>query len=60
MRNALQEMSSQVLPDQVSQLLQNVMDELNQRARSGVELVSVCAGGVMGCSERHLGDDLRA
>ena len=46
MKNALQEMSSQVLPDQVSQLLQNVMEELNQRARSGVQLISVCAGAL--------------
>jgi membrane protein len=46
MRNALQELSSRVLPEQVSQLLQNVMDELNQRARSGAELISVCAGGL--------------
>jgi membrane protein len=46
MRNALQELSSQVLPDQVSQLLQKVMDEVNQRARSGVQLISVCAGAL--------------
>jgi len=46
MRNALQELSSRVLPEQVSQLLQNVMDEVNQRARSGAELISVCAGGL--------------
>jgi membrane protein len=46
MKTALQEMSNQVLPDQVSQLLQNVMDELNQRARSGVQLVSVCTGAL--------------
>jgi uncharacterized BrkB/YihY/UPF0761 family membrane protein len=45
-RNALREMSSQVLPDQVSQLIQNVMDELNQRARSGVQLIPVCAGAL--------------
>jgi membrane protein len=46
MRTALQEMSRQVLPDQVSQLIQNVMEELNQRARSGVQLFSVCAGAL--------------
>jgi membrane protein len=45
-KNALQELSSQVLPDQVSQLLQNVMDEVNQRTRSGVQLISVCAGAL--------------
>jgi membrane protein len=46
MRNALQEMSSQVLPDQVSQLLQKVMDEINQRSRSGLQLISVCGGAL--------------
>jgi membrane protein len=46
MRTALREVSSQVLPDQVSQLIQNVMDELNQRARSGVQLIPVCAGAL--------------
>ena len=46
MKTALQELSSRVLPEQVSQLLQNVMDEVNQRARSGAELISVCAGGL--------------
>ncbi len=45
-KNALQELSSQVLPDQVSQLLQQVMEELNQRARSGVQLISVCGGAL--------------
>ena len=45
-KNALQELSSRVLPDQVSQLLQNVTEELNQRARSGVQLISVCAGAL--------------
>jgi membrane protein len=45
-KNALQELSSQVLPEQVSQLLQTVMEELNQRARSGAQVVSVCAGGL--------------
>jgi membrane protein len=46
MKNALQELSSRVMPDQVSELLQKVMDELNQRARSGAQLISVCAGGL--------------
>jgi membrane protein len=46
LRIALQEMSSQVLPDQVSQLLQKVMDEINQRTRSGLQLISVCAGAL--------------
>jgi membrane protein len=45
-KNALQELSSRVLPEQVSQLLQNVMDELNQGARSGAQLISACAGGL--------------
>jgi membrane protein len=46
MRNSLHEMSSQVLPDQVSQLLEKVMDEVNQRTESGVQLISVCAGAL--------------
>jgi membrane protein len=46
MRNALREMSSQVLPDQVSRLLQNVMDELDQRTRSGMQLIPVFAGAL--------------
>jgi membrane protein len=45
-RSALQEMSSQVLPDQVSQLLQKVMDEVNHRSRAGMQLISVCAGAL--------------
>lgn len=46
MRNALQQMSSQVLPDQVSQLLLKVMDEIKHRTRSGLQLISVCAGAL--------------
>jgi membrane protein len=46
MRIALQEMSSQVLPGQVSELLQKVMDEVNELARTGVQLISVCGGAL--------------
>lgn len=44
MKTALQALSSQVLPEQVSQLFGKMMDELNGRALSSVQLVSVCAG----------------
>lgn len=46
MRNALQDLSGQVLPNQVSQLLQKIMGELNQRNRSVVQLISICAGAL--------------
>ena len=45
-KDAVQELSSQVLPEQVSRLLRDVMEELNQRARSGVQVIAVCAGGL--------------
>jgi membrane protein len=43
-KNALQELSTQVLPARVSLLLQQVMDELNQSTRSGIHLISIIAG----------------
>jgi membrane protein len=46
MRNALPDLSGQVLPNQVSQLLQKITGELNQRNRSGVQLISICAGAL--------------
>src|ERR1700691_3456821 len=46
MKTALQDLSTQVLPAQVSQLLQEMMDELNQRTRSGVHLISIIAGAL--------------
>ena len=48
MKNALQELSSQVLPDQVSQLFQEITEEINERSRSGVQFISVCAGALWG------------
>jgi membrane protein len=45
-RNALQDLSGQVLPNQVSLLLQKITDELHQRNRSGVQLISICAGAL--------------
>ena len=46
MKTALQDLSTQVLPAQVSQLFQEMMDELNQRTRSGVHLISIIAGAL--------------
>src|ERR1700733_5341254 len=46
MKNALQDLSRQVLPDQASKLFQEIMDELNERTYSGVSLISVCAGAL--------------
>lgn len=46
MKNALQDLSSQVLPNQVSQLFQNITDELNQHTHPGLALISVCAGAL--------------
>ena len=43
-KNALQDLSNQVLPDRVSQLLQEMMERLNTRTRSGAHLISVLAG----------------
>lgn len=44
MKNALQNLSAQVLPSQGSLLFQQMLNELNQRALSGLQLVSVFAG----------------
>ncbi len=46
MKHALQELSSQVLPDQAAQLLQKTIEELNQRAVSARQLLSACAGAL--------------
>jgi len=43
---ALQDLSSQILPDQVAQLFQKMMDELNGRTLSGLQLFSVSAGAL--------------
>ena len=44
MKNALRDLSAEVLPGQVSQLFQKMMDELNDHALSGLRLISVCGG----------------
>jgi membrane protein len=44
MKNAIQDMSRQVLPNQVSQLFQSLVEELSQHARSHVPLLPVLAG----------------
>jgi membrane protein len=46
MNTALQNLSSQVLPDQVSQLFQKMMDELNERNLNVMQLMSLCAGAL--------------
>ncbi len=45
-KDALQDLSSQLLPDQVSQLFQQMMGELNGRALSGIQLFSACAAAL--------------
>jgi membrane protein len=46
MKNALQDLTSQMLPDQASKLFQEILNELNARTYSGVSLISVCAGAL--------------
>ena len=46
MKNALQDLTSQVLPNQASLLIQVITDELNARSHSNVPLISVCAAGL--------------
>jgi membrane protein len=46
MKNAIQGLSSQVLPGQVSQLLKTMLDELNERAVSGARLIPIFAGAL--------------
>jgi membrane protein len=46
MKNALQDLSRQVLPEQASKLFQDIVSELNERTYSGVSLISVCAGAL--------------
>jgi membrane protein len=45
-KGALQDLYSQVLPNQVSQLFQDTTDELNRHTHSGLPLISVCAGAL--------------
>ncbi|HEX3571093.1 MAG TPA: YihY/virulence factor BrkB family protein [Acidobacteriaceae bacterium] len=44
LKNAIQDMSGQVLPNQVSKLFQAIVEELNQHARSRVPLLPVIGG----------------
>lgn len=44
MKHALQDLSRQLLPDEVSQMLQKMVHELNGHSHSGVQLISICAG----------------
>src|ERR1700722_18794562 len=46
MKNALQDLTRQVLPYQASKLFQEIMTELNDPAHSSVSLISVCAGAL--------------
>jgi membrane protein len=46
MKNALQDLTRQLLPDQASKLFQEIMDELNDRKHASVPLISVCAGAL--------------
>jgi membrane protein len=46
MKNALQDLTRQVLPYQASKLFQEIMDELNDPRHSGVSLISVGAGAL--------------
>jgi membrane protein len=46
MKNALQDFSSQLFPDQVSKLLQSVLDEQRGRALSATQIVFTCAGAL--------------
>jgi membrane protein len=46
MQHALGELSGQVLPGQISQLLGEMTSELNQRSRFGLGLISLAAGAI--------------
>jgi membrane protein len=45
-QDAIQDLSRQVLPERVSQLLENTMIELNTHALPGIRFASVCAGAL--------------
>ena len=45
-KNALRDLSTEVLPAQVSQLLQQMIGELNGRGLSGMHLLGACAGAL--------------
>jgi len=46
LEHALQDLTTQLLPNASSRLFQAIMDELNQRTHSGLSLISVCAGAL--------------
>jgi len=46
MKNALQDFSSQLFPDQVCKLLQSVLDEQGRSALSGTQIIVTCAGAL--------------
>jgi membrane protein len=48
MKNAFQNLSGEVLPDQASQLLLQTVNQLNERPLSALQFLSVCAGGSWG------------
>ena len=58
MKSALQDLTSQVLPNQASQLIQVITDELNARSHSECAPYFRLCRRPMGRSEWHLGDDL--
>ena len=59
MKRAIQDMSNQVLPNQVSQLLQAMIEELSQHAHSRVPLLPVLAGAAWAALKCNLGFGFR-
>lgn len=45
-RNALQDLSNQLLPGQVSQLMRTVLEDLSGKSLAGIRLAAVCAGAL--------------
>lgn len=45
-QNVVRDLSSQIFPEQVSQLFQKALEELNGRALSGVQFAVVCTGAL--------------
>lgn len=45
-KNALQDLSGQLLPSAVSRLMQSVLDDLSGRSLTGMKLAIVCAGAL--------------
>ena len=46
MKNALQDLTREILPNQASKMFQDIMNELNNRPHSGVSFISVCVGAL--------------